>query len=30
MGAQAEVESESLEEVEVYLGQDIAPGFFAG
>ena len=29
MGAQAEVEVRELEEVEVYLGQDIAPGFFA-
>ncbi|MFC2044259.1 NAD(P)/FAD-dependent oxidoreductase [Chloroflexota bacterium] len=28
-GAQAEVEVGGLEEVEVYFGQDIAPGFFA-
>ncbi len=28
LGAQAEVESERLEEVEVYFGQKIAPGFF--
>ncbi|MFC1933999.1 geranylgeranyl reductase family protein [Chloroflexota bacterium] len=29
MGAQAEVETIGLDEVEVYLGQEIAPGFFA-
>ncbi len=29
MGAQAEVETASLEEVEVYLGEKVAPGFFA-
>lgn len=29
IGAQAEVESEGIDEVEVYLGQKIAPGFFA-
>ncbi|MFH1031671.1 MAG: NAD(P)/FAD-dependent oxidoreductase [Chloroflexota bacterium] len=29
MGAQTEVEVKGLEDVEVYLGQDIAPGFFA-
>ena len=29
MGAQAEVEVTGVDEVEVYLGQDIAPGFFA-
>lgn len=29
MGAQAEVETAGLDEVEVYLGQEIAPGFFA-
>jgi len=28
LGAQAEVNVKGLEEVEVYLGQDIAPGFF--
>ena len=28
VGAQAEVESRDLAEVEVYLGKDIAPGFF--
>jgi len=29
LGAQAEVEIERLDEVEVYFGQEIAPGFFA-
>ncbi|MBI4187794.1 MAG: NAD(P)/FAD-dependent oxidoreductase [Chloroflexi bacterium] len=29
MGAQAEVETAGLDEVEVYLGQQVAPGFFA-
>ncbi|MEE9583227.1 MAG: NAD(P)/FAD-dependent oxidoreductase, partial [Dehalococcoidales bacterium] len=29
MGAQAEVESRGVDEVEVYLGQKVAPGFFA-
>ncbi len=29
MGAQAEVETTGIEEVEVYFGQEIAPGFFA-
>lgn len=29
LGAQAEVETSGVEEVEVYLGQEIAPGFFA-
>lgn len=29
MGAQAEVEATGVDEVEVYLGQEIAPGFFA-
>jgi len=29
MGAQAEVEVKGLDEVEIYLGQEIAPGFFA-
>lgn len=29
MGAQAEVEAGELDEVEVYFGNDIAPGFFA-
>ncbi|MFC2025168.1 geranylgeranyl reductase family protein [Chloroflexota bacterium] len=29
MGAQAEVETTGVDEVEVYLGQEIAPGFFA-
>ncbi|MFC1864497.1 geranylgeranyl reductase family protein [Chloroflexota bacterium] len=29
MGAQAEVETTGVDEVEVYLGQKIAPGFFA-
>ena len=29
MGAQAEVEATGVDEVEVYLGRDIAPGFFA-
>ena len=29
MGAQAEVETKGVEEVEAYLGQEIAPGFFA-
>ena len=29
MGVQAEVEAVSLEEVEVYLGEKVAPGFFA-
>ena len=29
MGAQAEVETTGVDEVEVYFGQDIAPGFFA-
>ena len=29
LGAQAEVNVESLEEVEVYFGHEIAPGFFA-
>ncbi|MFC1940829.1 geranylgeranyl reductase family protein [Chloroflexota bacterium] len=28
-GAQAEVETTGVDEVEVYLGQEIAPGFFA-
>ena len=28
-GAQAEVETEGIDEVEVYFGRDIAPGFFA-
>ena len=28
-GAQAEVETNGIEEVEVYFGQEIAPGFFA-
>jgi len=28
LGAQAEVNAKDLQEVEVYLGQDIAPGFF--
>jgi digeranylgeranylglycerophospholipid reductase len=29
MGAQAEVGTAGVEEVEVYLGQEVAPGFFA-
>ncbi len=29
IGAQAEVETKGVDEVEVYLGQEIAPGFFA-
>ncbi|MFC2041058.1 geranylgeranyl reductase family protein [Chloroflexota bacterium] len=29
MGAQAEIETTDVDEVEVYLGQEIAPGFFA-
>jgi digeranylgeranylglycerophospholipid reductase len=29
LGAQAEVEIERLDEMEVYFGQEIAPGFFA-
>ena len=29
MGAQAEVATVGVEEVEVYLGQEVAPGFFA-
>ncbi len=29
MGAQAEVEARDIDEVEVYLGQKVAPGFFA-
>ncbi len=29
MGAQAEVDTSRLDEVEVYLGQEVAPGFFA-
>jgi len=29
MGAQAEVETIGIDEVEVYFGQEIAPGFFA-
>ncbi len=29
IGAQAEVETRGIDEVEVYLGQEIAPGFFA-
>jgi flavin-dependent dehydrogenase len=29
IGAQAEVETRDIDEVEVYLGQEIAPGFFA-
>ena len=29
MGAQAEVETTGVDEIEVYLGQEIAPGFFA-
>ncbi len=29
MGAQAEVETVGVDEVEVYLGEEIAPGFFA-
>ncbi|MBM2825854.1 MAG: NAD(P)/FAD-dependent oxidoreductase [Dehalococcoidales bacterium] len=29
MGAQAEVATTGIDEVEVYLGQEIAPGFFA-
>lgn len=28
MGAQAEVESKSVDEVEVYFGNEVAPGFF--
>ena len=28
-GAQAEVEARDIDEVEVYLGQEVAPGFFA-
>ena len=29
MGAQAEVESKDIDEVEVYFGKEVAPGFFA-
>ncbi|MBM4433151.1 MAG: NAD(P)/FAD-dependent oxidoreductase [Chloroflexi bacterium] len=29
IGAQAEVETSGVEEVEIYFGKDIAPGFFA-
>jgi flavin-dependent dehydrogenase len=29
MGAQAEVETLGIEEIEAYLGQEVAPGFFA-
>jgi flavin-dependent dehydrogenase len=29
MGAQAEVDTAGVEEIEVYLGQEVAPGFFA-
>jgi geranylgeranyl reductase family protein len=29
MGAQAEVETNGIDEVEVYFGQEVAPGFFA-
>jgi digeranylgeranylglycerophospholipid reductase len=29
MGAQAEVETDGVEEIEVYLGGEVAPGFFA-
>ena len=29
MGAQAEVETTEVDEVEIYFGQEIAPGFFA-
>ena len=29
IGAQAEVETAGIEEVEVYFGQEVAPGFFA-
>jgi digeranylgeranylglycerophospholipid reductase len=29
IGAQAEVETRGIDEVEVYLGQEVAPGFFA-
>jgi digeranylgeranylglycerophospholipid reductase len=29
IGAQAEVEARDIDEVEIYLGQEIAPGFFA-
>jgi geranylgeranyl reductase family protein len=29
MGAQAEVETVGIEEIEIYLGQEVAPGFFA-
>ncbi len=29
MGAQAEVEARGIDEIEVYFGQEIAPGFFA-
>ncbi len=29
MGAQAEVETRGLDEVEVYFGREVAPGFFA-
>ena len=29
IGAQAEVETSGIDEVEVYLGQEVAPGFFA-
>jgi len=29
MGAQAEVETTGVDEVEVYFGQEVAPGFFA-
>ena len=29
MGAQAEIESKDIDEVEVYFGNEVAPGFFA-
>lgn len=29
IGAQAEVEAKDVDEIEVYLGQEVAPGFFA-
>jgi len=29
MGAQAEVETSEVDEIEVYLGAHVAPGFFA-
>ena len=29
MGAQAEVETRGIDEIEVYFGQEVAPGFFA-